>query len=527
MASKTTLNAKNLQSLGAERLAELLIEVSTGNAAAKRRLRIELAGENGPAEVAREVMKRLLTIARSQSYVDWHRKKALVGDLETQRRAIAETVGPSDPGEAVELLWRFVALAPGLYNRTDDSSGAVGDVLRAAVADLGVVAMNAKTDPDALAARVFSALRDNDYAQYDGLIEALAPALGPRGLAALKAHFLDWQREPVPPKPADKDRRRIGYSTSGAIYADEFEAQSKGLTINVALQQIADAEGDVDAYIAQQTGAAKGVPRVAADIARRLLDAGRAEEALAATDAVDRERHFGGYNPYHPEWEDARLAALDALGRKDAAQAFRWSLFESRLSVERLREYLRRLPDFDDIEAERKALALAVNHAQPYHALSFFLRWPDLAKAAELVLRDDRTWNGDLYEILTPASETLADPQPLAATKLLRAMIEFALDAARSKRYRHAARHLVECERLAQTDRKLWCPHSTCGFRRGAAGEARPEERFLGGCDGAAVASRGPEHKGYEPIIKLRRQPTLTRSPTKRHRCFAWDRVCL
>ena len=36
MASKTTLNAKNLEVLGAERLAQLLIEVSTGNAAAKR-----------------------------------------------------------------------------------------------------------------------------------------------------------------------------------------------------------------------------------------------------------------------------------------------------------------------------------------------------------------------------------------------------------------------------------------------------------------------------------------------------------
>ena len=44
MASKTTLNAKNLEALGTERLAQLLIEVSTGNAAAKRKLRLALAG---------------------------------------------------------------------------------------------------------------------------------------------------------------------------------------------------------------------------------------------------------------------------------------------------------------------------------------------------------------------------------------------------------------------------------------------------------------------------------------------------
>ena len=66
MASKSTLNASNLEALGAERLAELLIEISTGNASAKRRLRMELAGSRSPAELAKEVRKRLTTIARSR-----------------------------------------------------------------------------------------------------------------------------------------------------------------------------------------------------------------------------------------------------------------------------------------------------------------------------------------------------------------------------------------------------------------------------------------------------------------------------
>ena len=48
MASKKTLNTKNFEALGAQRLAELLIEVSTANAAVKRRLRLELAGAQSP-----------------------------------------------------------------------------------------------------------------------------------------------------------------------------------------------------------------------------------------------------------------------------------------------------------------------------------------------------------------------------------------------------------------------------------------------------------------------------------------------
>jgi hypothetical protein len=94
MAAKTTLNAKNLQALGAERLAALLIEVSTGDAAIKRRLRLELAGAQSPKEVAPEVRKRLTTITRSRSFVDWQTRKALVNDLETQRRAIIDKVAP-------------------------------------------------------------------------------------------------------------------------------------------------------------------------------------------------------------------------------------------------------------------------------------------------------------------------------------------------------------------------------------------------------------------------------------------------
>ncbi|MGO8119360.1 DUF6880 family protein, partial [Rhizobium leguminosarum] len=38
---------------------------------------------------------------------------------------------------------------------------------------------------------------------------------------------------------------------------------------------------------------------------------------------------------------------------------------------------------------------------------------------------------------------------PLAATILLRSMIDFALDSGRSSRYKNAARHLADCASLA------------------------------------------------------------------------------
>ena len=52
MASNKTLNAKNLEKLGAARLAELLMEISAGDTVAKRRLRLELAGAASHVELA-------------------------------------------------------------------------------------------------------------------------------------------------------------------------------------------------------------------------------------------------------------------------------------------------------------------------------------------------------------------------------------------------------------------------------------------------------------------------------------------
>jgi hypothetical protein len=113
MASKKTLNAKNLEALGAQRLAELLVEISAGDAAAKRRLRLELAGAESPAEVAKEVRKRLTTIGQSRSFVDWQNRRALVDDLETQRRASFDASDRLSEHQRTHRLTDYMA-GPGL-----------------------------------------------------------------------------------------------------------------------------------------------------------------------------------------------------------------------------------------------------------------------------------------------------------------------------------------------------------------------------------------------------------------------------
>ena len=123
MASGKTLNAANLEALGAARLAALLLDISANDAVAKRRLRLALAGSSGWQEAAREIAKRLASIAKAKSCIDWQKVKALATELETHRQAILDLVAPADPVEAFDLLWRLVACAAPVFSRSDDGSG--------------------------------------------------------------------------------------------------------------------------------------------------------------------------------------------------------------------------------------------------------------------------------------------------------------------------------------------------------------------------------------------------------------------
>ncbi|MFN9934143.1 MAG: DUF6880 family protein [Cyanobacteriota bacterium] len=430
MAGSSSLTARNLEALGAARLAELLLTLSEGDAGAKRLLRLALAEQKGPAEIAREVRKRLATIERSGSFLDDHQRKALLKDLERQRQAISGPIAEHDPAGAVELFWDLLGLYEGLIDRCDDSDAVVRDFFHQSSAALGAVALKAPGDPKALADQVYGAIVSNGYGQFDPILRDLAPALGPEGLAHLRQRL-----EALRACHTSNDRAKT----------------HRDLIVRIAMLDIADALGDAEAYLAEYRDhdpEALTVPAIAARVAERLTQAGRAEEALAllqGADPVLAQRRAGA-----EEWCDARLAALAALSRHDEAQAQRWEYALMELSCRHLRDYLKKLPAFEEAAAEERALDLVAEHHDLQEALWFLLHWPEPRRAARLVLAAPKPLNGDLYELLVPLAELLEKNHPLAASRCLRAMVDFSLLRARSKRYSHAARHLHTCHLLAR-----------------------------------------------------------------------------
>ena len=367
------LNAANLTALGASRLAELLTEASTGDANLKRRLRLELAAEAGPDRLAAEIDKRIGALATARVRVSWRKRGELIRDLETHRRMIVDRLAPADARAAFASLLAWFDLFAGLSVRVKDPRGELIFAFEDAAPDLWTLAAAAVENPaalDALAEAV--GRRPQDYARWIGAAgDALTPDLARRLLDAL----------PVAVRSARPARG--------------------------AMRRLADRAGDLDLWLSLATPEEKGSPDFAAGAARRLLADGRVAEARAALEAAlqpapaNRRWTFGrnpaaGRPTLTPAWELASIDVLEAEGQRTEAQDLRWAMFERDLSPQPLRDYLARLPDFDDVEALDRAFAHAAAADDFGAALGFLMDWPAHREAAALVLERrreaQRTW---------------------------------------------------------------------------------------------------------------------------------------
>ncbi|GAA6202937.1 DUF6880 family protein [Aquicoccus sp. SU-CL01552] len=438
--SKKTLNQANLEKLGAETLAALVMDLVQGSAALQRRARMELSAAQGPKEVAADLRKRFASLRRATSFVDWRKQKALVKDLEGLLAMIENSIAPHDADEACELLWAFLQLAPSIHERTDDSNGAVGGVMSDAVELIAELSPTVSLDRTALAERVLDAVADAGYGEFDGIIPATAEALGQEGLEHLKQITEAWAEAP----PTEHDLaqyRGYGLKTS----PEDIVRRNKQVTRSIILADVADAQGDVDAYMARYSEEQLTYGTIAPDVARRLLDAGRVDEAFDIVTRARAAEDGKSIRMFRYDLDAVYEECLEKQGKTEELMAHLRSTFEQTLSAPCLRKYLKLHPDFDDIEAEEAALGFAEAYPHLGAAISFLVNWPSHDRAARVVVGRADELNGDSYHTLTSAAGALEAEHPLAATLMRRAMVLDTLTGGKSKRYRHAARHLAEC----------------------------------------------------------------------------------
>jgi hypothetical protein len=73
-----------------------------------------------------------------------------------------------------------------------------------------------------------------------------------------------------------------------------------------------------------------------------------------------------------------------------------------------LRDYLQRLPNFDDFEAEERALAFAEQYGGLTQAVAFLVSRPSLDRAARVATHRAKELDDNQYHVLTPAAASLS-----------------------------------------------------------------------------------------------------------------------
>jgi hypothetical protein len=428
MARGRDISPDALAKLGAKRLAELLAEACQNDRPLRRKLEILLASKQGSEQLEGAIAKRITSLSRADRFVDWREVPALVAELDALRDGIVTQLGAKDPRAASEQMWRFLTLAEPTFARVDDSSGRIGDVFHFAAADIGsLLARVPDLDRVALAQRLHESLSKDDYGFAAQIITSGSEALGVEGRAKLR-ELLKAEISRLPPRQENENWIVVGWPRS---------------RLSAHLADLADAERDVNAYIeAIELGNREHSD--AADVAQRLIAAGRPTEAL---EWIDKDRRARG--PLDLTIADLRIAAFEVLGKKSEAQALRWQAFKATLSGSHLREHLKRLPDFEDFAIEQKALVHAATFRSALTALVFFVAWPALEAADRLVRQRISELDGRNYQWLGQAAEQLAEKWPISATLLYRTLVLSVLERGFSKAYPYAARDLASASILA------------------------------------------------------------------------------
>ncbi|TYC78348.1 hypothetical protein FMN63_03565 [Stappia sp. BW2] len=435
MTRKPALSIDKLKDLGSEKLAQLVMGEAERNAGFRRQVKAAMAGKSGPEGIAKLIDRRLSGLERAKSFIEWDKARAFCDDLRSLTDAITSELGPAAPALTIDRLLRFIATHEQVFDRVDDSTGRIQDVYYQAIEATGeVVQTLAPSEADLLPERIMSTLGESTHGYLVDLTATLAPHLPQDTLA----RWDDDLKHAIAERQAEETARK----SDGWFYS--MTSQWTAMR-----QSIAAARGDLDLLIALE---AKKRPHMqdTLGIAVQLLEAGRAAEALDWARKPGQRGHSEADGDMSPGRVSLEARILETLDDKPAAQALRWRCFEAVLSADILRDYLKHLPDFEDIEAEERAHALAFEKALPEIALQFFLDWPRIDLAAKLIVTHPHRWDGRDWHILPKVAAILEHDYPLAATILYRALLDDILGRARSKAYSHGAKYLEKLALLAE-----------------------------------------------------------------------------
>ncbi len=308
------------------------------DSALRSHLSTQAARKRTPADIKalKDTVRKSLAV---RGFVDYQGMRSLIQRAAPIVDLLAGLIQDGQAAQTVNLAEYAMRRALAIYENSDDSSGALGELLRE-IAGLHLKACRAATPPGPDLAESFFTFRLDDQWGFFPF-DDYAPLLGDDGLITYRALAQKaWENVPT---------------RSAAISPGKDDAPSYGkhFTIIRIMEELAEHDGDIDALVAIKSRDLT-LPYYFLEIAKYLAEAGRRDEALTWAES--------GRNAF-PDRPDSRLTDFLAdeygrRGRHKEAIALTWKQFQQQpvlSSYQRLKTCAERTDTWDAWRA--KALA--------------------------------------------------------------------------------------------------------------------------------------------------------------------------
>ena len=380
-----------------------------------------------PVALSKVLRKRIATLKRSRRFIDYRASFDFARELEVVLADIERGLLERSPKHAFDLIDRFLATAESVFNRVDDSGGAVGEVYRQAVLLWLTAAKGWREANVDWLDRIYQLYQQNDYGVLDPLLPNAYLLLTSDQLKQLAWRYENALRKALK-SPEQEDKVNLVALHSG-----------------VALGQIADALHDPALY---ERSVLIHSPQPnylqMKSVCEKYLQYERPETAMRYLNQA-----------WEGRFEHDRLELLDKvceqMGDRKQLKVVRSRLFQIEQSYASFKRYLEALGEDEKEKACSSAIKQAEQGGNIVLSADLLLNLGQTERAQALVLTRHQELAECFYDSLLRLAKAFEKADcNLAATACYRALLLDILAQARSKAYGHGARHYKKLEALAK-----------------------------------------------------------------------------
>lgn len=405
---------KQLTDLGAEALADALLELAANNNAAENMIERLTAT---PPEKIKKFRAKLAGIRRMRSFVGRGESAAFAQEL----RYLLDNLrkGIDDPHKGVELTSAFYEADDAIFNHCDDSDGHIGDLFRYDARRLFVLYASRCEDKNRLGEIVLKLNRKDDYGIRDTLIDCAAEYLPEGVMRSMIDRLWDLQKQ-----EAEGRRHRL------------FAIESLARQLKDApLFEKARRAWNPDLSIASCT-----------DISRAYLESGDAETALSWLERIPTTETYMANERDH-----LLMEIHEKTGNREKLTETAWRIFYRLRSADTLKALLEVIgSDKKEKVVDDEVLHILQSEMLSYTDAEFLIAVGRMQEAEQYILGRTAQLNGNLYTILLPLAEAFEkNSQIIAASVIYRSLLNSLLSRGLSQYYTHAVRYLKKLDDLS------------------------------------------------------------------------------